>query len=80
MLRLWIEQVVLSGGCCLLGYFHLNLVLSIFVLALHRNPSCERLLQELLLLLGLRCNKRGSKEYGLRDLYHTNFSLQEMVS
>lgn len=38
--------------------------------ALHRNPSCERLLQKALLLLALRCNTRGSKEH--RDLYHKN--------
>lgn len=60
-----LRRLCFSGGCC----FHYFLILFIFVPPLCWNPPCEGLLQEVLLLLGERCNRRGSKEYRPRDLH-----------
>lgn len=38
--------------------------------ALAWGPSCERLFQEMLLLLILRCNRRDSGQYRPRDFYY----------
>lgn len=75
------RRLCFSDRCCLTGCFHYFFILFIFVPPLCWNPPCEGLLQEVLLLLGERCNRRGSKEYRPRDLHHKiHIYLQEMVS
>lgn len=76
-----LRRLCFSDRCCLTGCFHYFFILFIFVPPLCWNPPCEGLLQEVLLLLGERRDRRGSKGYRPRDLHHKiHIYLQEMVS